>query len=203
VRDARSGASSLTTQTVASPAVLTLAPSPRCVHDTRTPGGDVRGVPRHLLRPCRADHALPGIVRVSQDCARPQTGWWTGRCRPACDNWGSRPRASAGRRHRAVGRRLASIGGAILCRLALDVRWPHIPSAVPPGRHRSRPGGTLCQEGPGRRSPPCAWPAARDVRRRPLVGGHRAGWRVGTEPAPGSVQPQRLAPRRRRREAAR
>jgi hypothetical protein len=68
---------------------------------------------------------------------------------------------------------LASVHGAILRRLTLDVRWPHTPSTVPPGRHRSRPGGTLCQEGPWRRSPPRAWLAARDVRRRPLVGRHQ------------------------------
>jgi len=77
VSDARSGASSSTPQTIASPAVRTLSPSAGRVHDTRAPGGDVRVVHRRLPRTCTADHVLSVIVRVSQDGASHQTVWWT------------------------------------------------------------------------------------------------------------------------------
>src|SRR5262249_8791338 len=90
-------------------------------------------------------------------------------------------------RHHAVVGRLASSRGPIIRRLALKVMWPHTPSAVPTSRHLSAP-VTTCRHpppawGPCQRSPPCAWPAAWDVLRRPLGGGHRAGESVGTEPA--------------------
>ena len=92
-------------------------------------------------------------------------------------------------RHHAVVGRLASSRGAIIRRLALEVMWPHTPSAVPTCRHLSAP-VTTCRHhlpvwGPCRRSPQSALPAAQDVMRRPMAGGHRAGWSVGTEPAPG------------------
>src|SRR5262249_29589699 len=50
-------------------------------------------------------------------------------------------------------------------------------------RHLSPPVDTSCRWGPWRRSPQRAWPAAQAMMPPPMVGGHRAGWRVGTEHA--------------------
>jgi len=50
-------------------------------------------------------------------------------------------------------------------------------------RHLSPPVDTSCRWGPWRRSPQHAWPAAQAMMLRPMVGVHRAGWRVGTEHA--------------------
>ena len=65
-------------------------------------------------------------------------------------------------RHRAVVGRLASSRGAIIRRLALEVMWPHAPSAVSTCRHRSLPVVTICRGGLGGAPPQSTLPAAQD-----------------------------------------
>jgi hypothetical protein len=120
-------------------------------------------VPVLLVRSCRmVDVTLPARV------------WALGR---------STQRERRRGRHRAVVGRLASARGAIIRRLALEVMWPHAPSAVSACRHLSPHVVTICRWGPGRRPPQSALPAAQAVMRRTMAGGHRARWSVGTEPA--------------------
>jgi hypothetical protein len=84
------------------------------------------------------------------------------------------------RRHRAGVSRLASARGAIIRRLALQVMWPHAPSAVPICRHWSAPVTTCRHHLPG--GPWEALPAERVAGRPGREATHYGGR------APGQVE---------------
>src|SRR5215475_11157102 len=94
-------------------------------------------------RPARHRPGVPGLREPADrvgDVTVPARVWALGR---------STQRERRRRRHRAGVGRLASPRGAMIRRLALEVMWPHAPSAVPTCRQRSAPVTTCRHPLPG------------------------------------------------------
>jgi len=149
---------------------------------------------------CPSSSVCPRTARAIRPCGGvtlPASVWEPGRS--------TQRERTRGRHHTGVGR-LASARGAILQRLALEVMGPHAPSAVSTCRHRSAPVTTCRHPLPGGslEALPAERVAGHPGSAATRHGGRAPGWgerwhRTCTR----SVQPQRLARRRRRREALR